>query len=146
MNQHAISQLLDDIRNLEDTLAFIEGRILRKRIAVEELLASEEVKADAQAAAARSLEGPHEDQAAPPRVPVGGIFRTQPSATKLLESLLPDFNGATFWYPDLKKVIVAKHPEYEKHLRRSLYSSCQWLFKKGVLERCAGGMRVKVKV
>jgi hypothetical protein len=131
--------LLDEIRALRDTIAYCENKILRKEIAILEILSSEP-------GAAPSYEGMNDlmkKAVAAPSKPVDAAPSPSISVRGMIEELLPELNGSVFWYSDMKTKMIAKYPAHESRIRRGVHQASYVLLQQGVIEKCPGGLRRK---
>lgn len=105
-----VIELLDEIRRLEDTVLYLQNSILRKRIAIAELLNRIEVEQDA----APVIEAPAEG------------FKLD---GKIFEAFLNSLNGEAFSFSDVADFVCEKLP-FEKRTRvyqKARYEVTRWL-------------------
>lgn len=142
--KQSIFQIQDEIRALKDTRAYVEGQILRKEIALAVLFESLQIVQDAGGMAV----------AAPPASPGGSVttedFTRLESLSVLtaIKRVLPELNGHTFWYPDVKARVRKFWPQDSQSLRKlryGLHPAMAYLITRGAIEKCPGGLRVKSK-
>lgn len=131
MTEQPISQLFSEINELQKTILYLEGRILRKRIAIAELLE------------ARECLGVRPDQTIKP---CASESPTTPaprlsllSVRKMVEAVLPYMNGSTFWYADLKQACSEKFPGSQNRLTKGIHRACSQLLSAGRIKRVPGG-------
>jgi len=129
----SISELMDDINAMRSTVLYLENRILRKEIAIQEILSGKECR---------------EDQSCTPPISAPPVTREPespkgPSVKAMVESILPELNGSVFWYRDIKEKCLAKYPAHEDKIRRGIHPACHELLKHGILEKCPGGLQRK---
>ena len=127
-----ISELMDDINEMKNMVLYYENRILRKRIAIEEILQGKECRES------HSLTPPI--SSAPAGQPESGRGVT---VREMIESVLPEMNGSPFWYSDLKKKCLERYPSHDAKIRRGIHPACHELFKRGTLVKVPGGIARK---
>jgi hypothetical protein len=138
-----ISEHISDINELRKTIAYCEGRILRKQIAIEE------------ARLERDMSDP--GTASIPAAPVGlglvtakefcgamgmPLSKPPPSVGDLVRDALPEFAGKTFWFSDIKKRLLEKHPADETRIRRGVHSAVTYLIATKKIVRTVGGLQL----
>lgn len=110
-----LSQLISEIRELEKMRLYYEIRILRKQIAMEEVMHGRE----------RRMEEVGE---APPVI-------------EMVEAILPELNGDPFGTAQVQAKCFDKFPSHKKKIQRGIHQACNRLVKLGKLTRSAEGMR-----
>ncbi len=143
--QQTVGQLFSDIAGLRQAILYLEGRILRKEIAIQEILNGAEVQADvAMPAAAIHAPPPPPAQPAPPAPAAPAPAGSGLTVVAMLKAVLPELNGSTFWYSDLKTKALARFPHDDRKLRRGLYPAVPELIQRGILKRVEGGFKTVV--
>lgn len=128
--QITIAQLLGEVRALENLARYYENRILRKRIAIEEILSGRECRRDGM------------DEPAPPAFLIPSPVVTAAATVRgMIEQVLPGLS-APFWYAEIKNAVLAKYPAEEAKIRRGIYPAVHELIAKRVLEKTTGGFQV----
>lgn len=127
-----VSGLQDDICGLRATILYCQNQILRKEIAIAEVMSGAERKLEVLAPDAPA-------SATPPTE----ANSSGPTVRMMIESVLPELNGSTFWYSDIKNRMLAQFPERADKIRRGIHPACQELFKRGTLLKVPGGLQVK---
>lgn len=100
-----------EIAEMQSLVLYYENRILRKRIAIEEIVQSKMCGVDP---------APVEQPAPAPQ--------KEPSVRKLAEALVDQ--GVLDYY-ELKKRLLAQHPERAWRIKRGLWQVCHQLIEKG---------------
>jgi len=108
-----ISELFEDINRMESTILYFQNRILRKQIAIAEIMESQQVR--------------HDDEA---RIKPG--FKSLTVRT-MVEQVLPDMNGKPFHYDELKRKCSDRFPSQVERIERGVVPACHALFKSGAL-------------
>jgi len=123
-----LSELVSDIHIMENMVLYYQNRILRKRIAIAEILHGKECREIG------GMKGP------PAAKPVRqGSTRSEPSVRQMLEGILPAMNGSTFSYSDLCERLSKEYPEYTAKICRGVVPACHSLFRRGTLVRVSRG-------
>ena len=134
--QDKIAECVSDINGLRDTIIYCKNRILRKQMIIEELLLGLDVS-ECKTVSTMVSQKPNPpevitvDSDSPKKIPV----------TDMIEAAIPALNGNTFWYRDIKRVVLEKFPDAEGRLKVGLYNSVNRLVDRGVLVRDIGGYR-----
>jgi len=132
----SISCLLDDINVLQNMVLYYENRILRKRVAIEELLQSRQCRAENVATAPA---GPVTSPVPPlehyPNEPV-------PSVRAMILAVLPEIEKTPFWYSDLKELCLARFPHCHVKLRKGIHPACHQMLDNGELRKVPGGLTI----
>lgn len=116
-----LSQLNSDIRQMENMIAYYEGRILRKRIAIEEMRISHE---------ARQI-----DVATEP------LPKDNLTVTEMLTNALASVNGDTYTYQQLADLTAEVYPWHTEKIKRGIYMSCMVAVRSGTLVSAEGGYK-----
>jgi len=123
----SLSELVSDIHMMENMVMYYENRILRKRIAIAEILHGAECRAIST----------REPAAAPVR---GRPAGQKPSVRQMVESVLPAMNGSPFRYPELLNVAGKKYPDQIGKIRRGIRLACGELRRRGALIHVSRGI------
>lgn len=123
---------MSDINAMQNMVLYYENRILRKRIAIEEILHGKECR---------------ESQTVTPQISAAPVGQPEsnrgPSVREMVESILPEMNGSPFWYSDIKKKCLERYPTHDAKIRRGIHLACHELFKRGTLVKVPGGIARK---
>lgn len=136
MRQKVISQLISEINDLRLTVTYCQSRILRKQIALQEILDGTEPESVAELPVSIALV-PSNDEAHPvaPR-------EKQISVAKMVQAVLPEINGNVFYYADVRLKIKEKFPDSDdKKVYRGVFPACDWLLTKKRIIRVPGGFQ-----
>jgi hypothetical protein len=125
-----ISQLLEEIRNLEDTILYCENRILRKRIAIEEIFQGREVGIE-QEETEVAVRQPNAAEAATEKLP------TVPQMIRLVLPAMPP----VFGYGHLKAAMFERWGAAETKIRTGVYVAVAEMLGKEII-RTPGGFEV----
>lgn len=113
LKNKVVSDLLAEVRGLRDTILFIENRILHKEIAIAEIVGMEQT-------ADFVVETPAQHSP-------GAV---QLTVKQMIETILPQLNGSTFWYSDVKTRCLDQFPEHADKIKRGIHPACHQLLEK----------------
>lgn len=136
-----LTSLLDEIRRMRDLITYFEGRILRKYIAVEELLSGQPctIEAPAPASPVEAPASPVAAQASPVAAPKP---ERGPSVRQLILAALPALNGAAWARAEVLALFRRDHPgEVAAKVERGLYIALATMLKRGEICRVPGGFQ-----
>ena len=119
MSQTSIAQLLDDICGLRDTIAYCENRILRKELAIAELMHSNDVKEDTK------LEAPQ---------------RTGQSVRGWICDVWPTLDEPVTT-GQVQAAVIQEHPESHAKICAGIHAALKSLVNSGKLKRDGGYYR-----
>jgi hypothetical protein len=122
----SLSELVSDIHVMENMVRYYENRILRKRIAIAELLHGAE---DREIPATQRVAGPVRN--ANPR--------QNSTVRQMLESVLPEISDTPLRYPELLNVMRKRYPDQIGKIRRGIRSACDELRRRGALIKVSRG-------
>jgi hypothetical protein len=153
-----ISEHISDINELRKTIAYCEGRILRKQIAIEEARLGHEVADPGPTRIVEGMNGGPSWVARDENQPMqsgtclvtakefcgamGLPMPHQSSVGDLVRDALPEFAGKTFWFSDIKKRLLEKHPADETRIRRGVHSAVTYLIATKKIVRTVGGLQL----
>jgi hypothetical protein len=118
MNGETINQLQAEIAEMRSVVLYYENRILRKQIAIEEIVQSAACRASTPIRIEPSNLVTKHDPADAPTVP------------NMIRSVLPQLDGGQIHYKELRRLVFARYPEHRQKLLRSFYGACQSLQKR----------------
>jgi hypothetical protein len=125
----AISDLMTDINAMRELILYYENRILRKQIAIEEIMHGKESRElDVIPDRGAITSATHDD------------FTRTPSVRQMLAGLLPEFNGTPFRYRDLQARAIQRYPGQTGRIQQGIGSACRQLCRRGDLIKLSRGM------
>ncbi len=110
---------------MRNVVAYYENRILRKQIAIEEILHNQQC---------RELEESKNLQICK------GRPTHETSVFTILSEATAEMNGSVFQWQDLRQRAVAKYPDHAKKIVRNLHPTGHRMLQKGILIRVPGGL------
>lgn len=119
----SVAALQEEILRMQQEILYFENRILRKKIAIAELMD--------QAAAP-----PPARQGAPERAEGG----SPATVREMAEAVLPSITKPVFKFSDLIRLAVDRWPENEAKIRSAIYPAVKELVLKGTVKRVPGGL------
>lgn len=142
----SVSEIISDINELRLTIKYCEGRILRKQIALQEILCSDPGNAEEQP------QQPTEPQSAiapaPPQPPATAfapapvsVNLAAPAVSNMMRIVLEEINGSTFDQKELRGRMTAKWPHCSDKITRGVYAIIPGFLAKGIIHRVPGGFR-----
>lgn len=128
-HSETLQELLSDIRQMRDLIIYFENKILRKQVAIEEILSK----------SADENEPSEEPATEPPKVESTVPVRVNPTVIQMIKEVLPQFNKGIFWYTDVLKLCCEKYPESTARIKRGIYTAFRELLNRGTIKRCPEG-------
>lgn len=123
-----IVELMDEICEMENLVEYYRGRILRKQIAIEELLTGRDVSQHSEDRPAR-----------PFRQSPSKPIKHKTTVRHFLYEVLPDLDGQPWDYQKAYELMCARHPEQKAKIRRGLYQLVRTMLDHKQLLRVPGG-------
>ena len=114
-----ISAMLSEIGELQNLILYYENRILHKRMAIQEIFASAELREEKPA----------------PMVPENHTMRHM--ILTAVRDLVPPFNSG-----HIKKACLTLFPEYHHKILTNIYTTIKYLTRRGELLTVPGGFAV----
>lgn len=145
-----IADLMMDIGTMQNVVAYYETRIMRKRIAIEEIMHGR----DCRVTMVESNPPPPMVGSVlkPPvvsngdRPPRGGLRPMPPRAGKsvreMVVEILPELNEP-FWYFNVKRKVLEKNPDrgMRERIKKGTGQACRQLLATGELVKTQGGLK-----
>jgi hypothetical protein len=128
-----ILELLDEICRMEDTVFYLQNRILKKRVAVGELLNGVEPGEATNPILASTAETPPVAETELTRIP-------RINVSQRCRDYFATLNGNVFWYKHVADFVIQAEPHADiRGVKRAVYQTVSFALKKGQIKRCPGG-------
>lgn len=138
---HSVAALHDEILRMQQEILYFENRILRKRIAIAELMDQSAADQARQGPPARPMGGGTATRRKRGRRPIHSLLTSETLASEVL----PEITAAEFTTQDLKIAAMQTFQEDADTINLRIHGAVRELLHQGVLIRNAGGTLSKCK-